>query len=115
MPGVQFGSQIDMNGFKVTELGPGTAPTDAVNVSQLTASAPQGFAQTIGDGTNSTFTVNHGFALPDKNDFVARVAEVTSGATYLVEVVGVDANNISVTFGFTPTTGQFRVSVVPVP
>lgn len=115
MAGVQFGSQIDMNGFKITELGPGVAPTDAVNVSQLSAAIPQGFAQTIGDGVASTFSITHGLGLTDKNDFIARVAEVSSGVTYLVEVTGVDGNTISVTFGMIPTAGQFRVSVVPVP
>jgi len=38
MPGIQFNAQADMNGFKVTELGPGTAGTDAVNLNQLNAS-----------------------------------------------------------------------------
>jgi hypothetical protein len=113
MSGVQFGNQIDMNGNKITELAPGVAGTDAVNVSQLSAFA-DGFAATIGDGVASTFNINHALALTNKNDFVMRVAEVTSGQEYSVDVVGIDLNNASVTFGFIPTAGQFRVAVAPV-
>lgn len=113
MSGVQFGQQIDMNGNKITEGGPATNPTDFVILSQLTASTG-GFTQDLGDGVASSFTVNHGFNLADKNDFLARVAEVSSGATYNVEVVGVDVDNASVTFGFVPTAGQFHVAMIPV-
>ena len=115
MAGVQFGQQIDMNGFKVTEMAAGTNPTDAVNLSQLTSSSPQGFAQNVGDGTNTTFNVVHNFALADENDFIARVADNATGQEVMVEVIAVDANTISVTFGSAPTTNQYRVAVVPVP
>lgn len=113
MSGVQFGQQIDMNGLKITELAPGVAATDAVNVSQLSAFA-DGFAVNVGDGVASTFNINHALALSNKNDFVARVAEVTSGNEYLVEINGVDLNNATVVFGFVPTANQFRVSIAPV-
>lgn len=113
MSGVQFGQQIDMNGLKITELAPGVAGTDAVNVNQLNAFA-DGFSQLVGDGVLSTFTVTHNFALTNKDDFLARVAEVSSGQEYMVEVVGVSVNSASVTFGFVPTSNQFRVSILPV-
>lgn len=113
MPGVQFGQQIDMNGLKITELAPGTAPTDAVNVSQLGAFA-DGFATNVGDGIASTFNINHALALTNKNDFTIRVGEVVSGAEIETENVGVDLNNVTVTFGFVPTAGQYRVAINPV-
>lgn len=115
MAGVQFGQQIDMNGNKITEGAAATAPTDFVILSQLASASPQGFAATVGDGVAATFNLNHAFNLANKNDFIARIAEVTSGQEYMVEVVGVDADNASVTFGFVPTAGQFRVAMVPVP
>lgn len=115
MSGVQFGQQIDMNNNKITELAPGSAGTDGVNVDQLTAASPQGYAQLIGDGTASSFNVTHGLNLANKDDFVARVSEVATGATYLTEVTSVDVDTLTVAFGFVPTSGQFRVSVVPVP
>lgn len=116
MPGVQFGQQIDMNGNKITEGAAATNPTDFVILSQLTAvsSLYDGFAANIGDGVASTFVVNHALALANKNDFIARVAEVSSGAEYEVEVIGTDLNNATITFGFIPTAGQFRVAINPV-
>jgi hypothetical protein len=115
MPGVQFGTQIDMNGFKVTEVAPGTAPTDAVNVSQLTANAPQGFAQDVGNGVATSFNLVHGFNLPNKEDFIAKVTRNSDGIEFMVEVASVDVNTISVTFGVAPASNAYRVSVVPVP
>lgn len=115
MPGVQFGQQIDMNGFKVTELAPGTAPTDAVNLSQLTASAPQGFAVNVGDGVAVTYNVVHNFNLANKEDFIAKVTRNSDGVEFMVEVTSVDVNTISVTFGTPPAAAAYRVSVVPVP
>lgn len=113
MPGVQFGQQIDMNGFKITELAAGVAPTDAVNVSQLTAFS-DGFAVNVGDGVASSFNISHSLALSDKNDFIVRVGEVSTGAEYMVENIGVDVNTITVTFGFVPGVNQFRVAILPV-
>lgn len=113
MSGVQFGQQIDMNNNKITEGAAGTDPTDFVILSQLTDSTG-GFTQTLGDGVASSFNINHAFALADKNNFIARVAEVSSGAEYNVEVIGVDTNNATVVFGFVPTSGQFHVAMLPV-
>lgn len=113
MSGVQFGQQIDMNNNKITELAPGVAGTDAVNVNQLNAFA-DGFSQLVGDGALSTFTITHNFALANKDDFVTRVAEVSSGQEYNVEVTSIGINSLSVSFGFIPTLNQFRVSVLPV-
>lgn len=113
MPGVQFGQQIDMNGLKITELAPGTNPTDAVNLSQLTA-ATDGHVETIGDGSNTTYVITHNFGLGDPNDYVLRVGEIATGAAYHVEDVAVSENSLSVTFGFVPALDTFRVAVLPV-
>lgn len=113
MPGIQMGQQIDMNANKITELAPGVAGTDAVNVNQLNAFA-DGFSVLVGDGVASTFTVTHNFALANKEDFMARVAEAATGIEYLVEVTSIGVNSFSVAFGFIPTAGQFRVSALPV-
>lgn len=113
MPGVQFGQQIDMNGLKITELAPGVAGTDAVNVSQLNAFA-DGFSVLVGDGVAVTYTVTHNFALANKDDFIARVSEVATGAEYNVEVTSVNANSFTVTFGVAPASNAYRVSTIPV-
>jgi hypothetical protein len=113
MSGVQFGQQIDMNGLKITELANGTNPTDAINLSQLTAFS-DGFAQTVGDGILSTFTITHNLALANKDDYVIRVAEIATGAEYLVENTSVGVNSLTVTFGFIPAANTYRVAVLPV-
>lgn len=112
MTGVQFGQQIDMNGFKVTELGTGIAGTDAVNVSQLNAASPQGFAQTVGDGVATSFTVSHNFST---FDVIVQVYEVSTGNEIYTDVRRSAEDDVIVAFGSAPTTNQYRVLVVPVP
>lgn len=112
MPGVQFGQQIDMNGFKVTEMAPGTAPTDAVNVSQLAANAPQGFAQDVGDGTATSYVVTHNF---NTDDVITVVFDKTTKQDVMVEVLRSSVNAVTVTFGVAPALNAYRVLVVPVP
>jgi hypothetical protein len=112
MPGIQVGQDLDMNANSVTELAPGVAGTDAVNLNQLNAIAPQGFSATIGDGAASTFNVVHSLGT---TDVMAQVYEVASGDAWLTEVSTSGVNAVDVTFGFVPTAGQFRVQVIPVP
>jgi hypothetical protein len=109
---VQFGQQIDMNGFKVTELGPGSAGTDGVNVNQLTASSPQGFAADLGNGVLTTFTVSHNFST---FDVIVQVFENATGAEIFADVKRVAEDDVNITFGSAPTTNQYRVLVIPVP
>jgi hypothetical protein len=109
---VQFRDDIDMNGLLITELAPGVAGTDAVNVNQLTASAPSGYAETIGDGVATTFTITHGF---NTLDVMVTVIEVATGAHILTTVVNDTVNDVEVTFGVAPTASQYRVLVIPVP
>lgn len=112
MPGVQFTNQIDMNGFAVTELAPGVAGTDGVNVNQLTANAPQGFGQTIGNGVLTSFTVTHNFGTLD---VITAVVEVATGAYVYTTAAVASVNAVQVDFGTAPSTNQYRVLVVPVP
>lgn len=112
MPGVQFNNQLDLNGYKVTELAPGTAPDDAVNVSQLTAASPRGFKQTVGDGTALTYTVTHNLATLDVQVQVYRLSD---GATVFVDVARPGTNAVTVTFGTAPAANSYRVLVIPAP
>ncbi len=112
MSGVQFGNQIDMNGFKVTELGPGVSGTDAVNVNQLSAGSPQGFAQNIGDGSATSFTVTHNF---NTLDVITAVVEISTGNYVFADMRVSSVNAVVVAFGSAPTTNQYRVLIIPVP
>lgn len=111
MSGVQFGQQIDMNGFKITELAPGVAGTDAVNVSQLTASTYAGFATSVGDGVATFFDVVHNLGTLD---VVVGVYEVATNHDVMTDVNRVDVNTVRVTFGSVITTNSHRVVVLPV-
>lgn len=112
MSGVQFVQQLDLNGNKLTELGNGVAGTDAVNLNQLNAIAPQGFAASVGDGAATSFTVTHGFST---FDVIVQVYENSTGAEVLAQVARVAEDDVSITFGTAPTTNQYRVLVIPVP
>lgn len=112
MPGVQFTNQIDMNGFRVTEMAPGVAGTDAVNVSQLAAAAPQGYAETVGDGVLTAFTVTHNLGTAD---VITAVYELATGNYVFTDSRVASANTVEVAFGAAPTVGQYRVLVLPVP
>ncbi|MEU7074733.1 hypothetical protein AB0B30_32500 [Streptomyces narbonensis] len=112
MPGVQFGQQIDMNGFKVTEMAPGVAGTDAVNVSQLNANAPQGFAQDVGDGVATAYVVTHNF---NTDDVITVIFDKATKQDVMVEVLRSSVNAVTVTFGTPPALNAYRVLVIPVP
>jgi autotransporter adhesin len=112
VPGIQFRQQIDMNALKVTEMAPGTAGTDAVNLDQLNAVAPTGFATDLGDGVASSFTVSHGL---ETVDVVIQVYENATGEEVLAQVSRLGADDMNITFGFVPSVNQFRVLVIPVP
>ena len=112
MPGIQVGQQFDMNGNKITELAPGVAGTDAVNVNQLTASSPQGFAADIGNGTNTSFTVSHNFST---FDVIVQIFENATGAEILAQVTRSAEDDVTIAFGVAPTVNQYRVLVIPVP
>lgn len=112
MPGVQFTNQIDLNGFKATEMGPGTAGTDGVNVNQLTAASPQGFAQNVGDGVTTSFTVTHSL---NTLDVITAVVEISTGSYVFTDARVASVNTVAVAFGTAPATDQYRVLVVPVP
>jgi hypothetical protein len=112
MSGVQFGQQIDMNGFKITEVGAGVASTDAVNVSQLASLAPQGFAADIGNGVATTITVSHGLST---FDVMVQVYKNSTFETVMVDVIRSAEDDVQITFGTAPTTNEYRVLVIPVP
>jgi hypothetical protein len=113
---VQFFNDIDLNGFKNTEMAPGVAGTDGVNVNQLTAAvaavAAQGFAQDVGDGAALTYNVVHNFATLD---VMVQVFEKATNHNVMVDVRRVDTNTVQVGFGLAPALNSYRVLVIPVP
>lgn len=108
MPGVQFGNQIDMNGFKVTELAAGVDPTDAVNVSQLNT-AVGGFAGSVGDGVATSFVVTHNLGTRDV--LTAVFDNATPWDEFDVQVQHTSTNTVTVIFGAPPALNAYRVLV----
>ncbi len=108
MPGVQFLNQIDMNGFKVTEMGAGTAGTDAVNLSQLNASVG-GFAVNIGDAVSTSIVVTHNLGTRDVQ--VTVFDNTTPWDEFDVQVQHTSTNTVTVIFGAPPALDAYRVVV----
>lgn len=67
------------------------------------------FAQNIGDGTLTTFTVTHNLGTLDVNASVFRLA--TPFNEVEPEIQHTSANVITLLFSLPPTAGQFRVFV----
>jgi len=111
MAGVQFGQQIDMNGFKITEVAPGTNPTDAVNLSQLSAFA-DGFRANVGDGSALNYNVVHNFGTLD---VLVEVYNNSGGGTVLAEVTRPDSNTVNVAFGAAVPLNAYSVLVFKLP
>jgi hypothetical protein len=61
--------------------------------------------------TAADITVNHAFALANKEDLIVQVWEVGVGLV-MCGVVPVDANNVTLSFASTPTSNQYRYSMI---
>ena len=55
-------------------------------------------------------TINHAFALANKNDLIVKVYEDGVGEV-IVGVLPADTNNVTLSFGTTPTTNQYRYAI----
>lgn len=88
----------------------GTTPSDlVVDVSILRSASAGRFAQDIGDGVASTFTVAHNLGTRDVQVQVVRVAAPYD--TVDVDVDRPDTNTVQVSFAGVPSSAEFRVIV----
>jgi hypothetical protein len=68
------------------------------------------YAESIGDGTNTSFTVNHNL---ESQDVIVQIRE--SGSPFEVVIADVeitDSNNVEIKFNSAPTSNQYRVIVI---
>lgn len=86
----------------------GTGATNAVTA-RANLGATGKFAQAIGDGTATTFTITHNLA---SDDVVVSVKEVSTGNHVIADIQTVDANTVKVYFGTAPTASSYKVVVV---
>jgi hypothetical protein len=68
------------------------------------------YSVSIGDGTNTTFTVTHGLATEDV--YVSVREAVGFKEFVLADIAVTGTGTISVTFGDIPTSNQYRVTVI---
>lgn len=67
------------------------------------------YATTIGDGTASDFVITHNLGT---DDVVVGIKEIATKEMWITDVEYTSINSITVRFGFKPTAGQFRVTVI---
>lgn len=109
---ILVGSTQDFqNQVKIINLPDPVNDGDAVNKAYADALANEKFSTTIGNGTLTTFNINHSLNSEDVNVVVREASG--QKAMVLVAWRVVDANNVSIEFDATvvPTTGQYKVTV----
>lgn len=65
-------------------------------------------AKVIGDGTATSFIVQHGFVT---RDVLVQVYDAATYDTVICDVVRTDTNNVTVTFSVAPTLNSYRVVI----
>jgi len=85
-----------------------TLQTDLVNYITTRIGVSR-FATTIGDTTNTSYTVTHNF---NTLDVEVEIVEVSSGETVFADIARTSVNAISVSFATAPTLNQYRVIVM---
>lgn len=79
-------------------------------VIDLPATPTTKYAASVGNGSNTTFTVTHNL---NTTDVIVQIKEVAGGkAVVYADIVITDANNVDVTFTVAPTSNQYRVIVI---
>jgi hypothetical protein len=75
--------------------------------------ASRAYTTSLGDGTNTTFTISHGL---DSLDVLPIVRDVATGALTVAAptVTATDANTARLNFAAAPTAGQFQVTLLAV-
>ncbi|STZ08443.1 YadA-like C-terminal region [Moraxella caprae] len=102
-------STVDMGGNKITNVAVGTAPTDAVNVSQLTQAVAGSKENVV--STNKTVSVKPTVAQNGSTTFDLAV-NVGSGLTVNSNTGAIDVKTDGTTINTTPT-GELRVNTTP--
>ena len=66
------------------------------------------FSASIGDGSNTSYTVNHALG---SRDVIVQLYDNSSYDTVIADVVRTDINNVSISFTVAPSTNDIRVLI----
>jgi hypothetical protein len=90
-----------------TQLGALDTRLDAL---EGAPSGSRSMTATIGDNAASSFNIDHGWALANKNKVRVEIVDTVDGATVLANVTRTTVNRVVVSFGSAvPTAGQYLV------
>lgn len=90
-----------------TQLGALDTRLDAL---EGAPSGSRSMTATIGDAAASSFNIDHGWALANKNKVDVQVVNTTTGATEIANVSRTTVNRVVVAFGsYVPAAGEFLV------
>jgi hypothetical protein len=111
-------TQAEVNGLLAnkSDTGHGHTASDIsdfdteVSNNTTVAGKTDKYAVAVGDGTNTSFTVNHALGT---QDVIVQIREsATPYEVVIADIEITDANNIEVKFNTAPTSGQYRVIVI---
>lgn len=85
-----------------------TNQTDLVSYINTVVTS-RSFATNIGDGTNTTYTINHNL---NSKDVVVDLYEISTGETVYADITRPTVNTAVVSFATAPTTNQYRVIII---
>jgi hypothetical protein len=107
------GSTVTANGINFVNTSTITITTTSgvtgnANVS-LTVSSPATYSVVFGDGSNTTYTFNHNLNM---SSYLSEVRRVSTGVLVYPDVVIANANAANVIFTITPTTNEYRFSLI---
>jgi hypothetical protein len=102
------GTYNTSNGIRVKLPANSGLVTDATGLYLDTTKAVRKYAATIGDGTSTSITVNHGLG---SSDFITSLRDINTFKIVDADVEYVDSNNIKVNFDVAPAASSIRVMV----
>ena len=79
------------------------------SIANIAAAALERVSQTIGDGTNTSFTITHNFGT---RDVTVQVRETSGNYYSVVTPVAFNEDTVVVTFASPPSTNEYRVTVI---
>lgn len=102
---------VALSGARYFVLGGGgggiTLPIEISDVDGL-STALQPYAESVGDGINTSFTVTHGLGTKDVH---VSVLETSTGAEGLPTITRPTTNTVVVSFASAPSSNQYRVVI----